>query len=97
MALLIVFIAAAAGPLLAQARYLVAGMLSLVILLSVLTVWGMAAGGNGDAEGARYAAAAIAGLIGGGVVRLAIFVWKASAEDRALRRQLPRELPERHR
>jgi hypothetical protein len=97
MSLLIVFLAAAAGPLFVPSRNLLAGMLGLTALLTGLTVWGLAHAGPPGGDGGRYAALAIAGLVFGAVVRLAAFQFKARAEDQALRRQLGRELPHRHR
>ncbi|MDB5453818.1 MAG: hypothetical protein JWO33_2396 [Caulobacteraceae bacterium] len=97
MSLLIVFLAAAAGPLFVPARNLLAGILGLAGLLTALTVWGLASANSPDDAGAPYAALAIAGVVAGAVVRLAVFRARAYVEDQALRRQLPRELPERHR
>jgi hypothetical protein len=97
MSLLVVFLTAAAGPMLLPSRRLVLGMASLAVLLTALTVWGLVNSGASSAQDGRYAALAIAGLMTGAVVRLAFFVWRAHAEDEILRRQLPRELPERYR
>jgi hypothetical protein len=96
MSLLIVFLAAAAGPLFVPARSLLAGILGLAALLTGLTIWGLAAAGPPE-RGGPYAALAIAGVVTGAVVRLAIFRCRAYLEDRELRQQMPRELPERHR
>lgn len=97
VSLLIIFLAAAAGPLFVPARNLIAGILGLAVLLTGLTVWGLANAGADDPGNGRFAALAIAGLMSGLVVRLAVFRFRAYTDDRAQRRQLGRDLPERHR
>jgi hypothetical protein len=96
MSLLIVFLAAGAGPLFVPTRNLLAGIIGLTVLLTGLTVWGLFNADAGDGGG-RYAALAIAGLVTGAVVRLAAFRLKAHSEEQALRRRIGRKLPERHR
>ncbi|HET9160695.1 MAG TPA: hypothetical protein VFN88_08785 [Caulobacteraceae bacterium] len=96
MSFAIVFLAAAAGPLFVPSRNLLAGMIGLTALLTGLTIWGLTHEGQGVGDG-RYAALAIAGVVFGSVVRLAAFQLKVRAEDQALRRQIGRELPDRHR